>query len=183
MFNLLVTSSLTFIHSRSEIIFSKFFAKFDLLCLVVPEECGVDYSSRVQCLSDDVTEEQCTAHSCCYDIRYTPHCYQGNPPGMRYFHLCKPTYYPTQLITIFFHLIIKHKKTKKQVHKYFEDKDDICDVYAQEESNLNTSEGVSRRTFSKTCLEVKAIFICSHQIYISFFLHISYKVSKANWEL
>ena len=81
---------------------------FGLFCQVVPEECGVAYSSRVQCLSDDVTEEQCTAHSCCYDIRYTPHCYQGNPPGMRYFHLYKPTYWPTQWITIFFHLRRMH---------------------------------------------------------------------------
>ena len=48
---------------------------------VVPEECGVDYSSRVQCLSADVIEDQCMAHGCCYDIRTTPHCYYGNPQG------------------------------------------------------------------------------------------------------
>ena len=53
----------------------------NLHCTVVPRECGIEYSQRAECLSDNSTEEQCTAQSCCYDIRYSPHCYQVDPLG------------------------------------------------------------------------------------------------------
>ncbi len=39
------------------------------------------HASRTACLGDAVTEDACRAHSCCYDIRTTPHCYQSASDG------------------------------------------------------------------------------------------------------